>query len=365
MRMPRPHAIDAFQGLLVLALAAIWWPALTTHYGLSDDYSFLAYWGHPDLKVVGSDIVRMGRPLTAVLMRVAFLAYENVEDLVGLRALSAAFMAWFGVLLFRSLTDAGWPPYRAWMASLLVLATPPFIVYAGWAITCVGPISAVAALAGSRAYLQAFCWHPEASFRSKTTGLAVAMAMVVVAACLYQPTVGLFLLLPLASALVRPGEASSARRWLWLGGAVVVFLGALALYFVLFKLTMTSLVSADWASQRGALVSGPPGQNPLSVGPTDHRPARTVDTPAPGGAFQTRLDAEPRGNRPRDGGAFCAIADALGGDGETGLCPDRARTRLSARRGRCRKHRDLPNTGRTACDVDAFCRRRSGRVSRQ
>lgn len=238
---------------VVVVAMTLWWPNFVTEFGMMDDYAFLAFWSHPDFSLWTSDVVRMGRPLAAILERMQFLAFDQVADLASVRLLSAAALMLFGVLLLRGLVEAGWSLFKSLGITLLVLTTPPFVVYVGWAAMCNASLAAVPALWGSQLYLSRWVWNPTPPSRRRWITIGGSLAMILIAACLYQPIACLFLLLPLAT--VFNGSIDLNQKWRSLSGSIVLFLVGLGIYFISFLGAKQFVFKSDYATHRSNLVA--------------------------------------------------------------------------------------------------------------
>ncbi len=157
-------------------------------YGFGDDYLYLAASVTGNLRDVVYPIVAGGRPVYALLLRLAMPEMSHVSDLWALRLdslLGITLLAW---VLYQTLLRAGLPWIIAWITPLFIVMLPAYQVFAGWSITAFFPFSAV--LAGM-AVIMADRAFQASGLRRYAEGLG-AVALLLVSVSLYQPTAMVF-----------------------------------------------------------------------------------------------------------------------------------------------------------------------------
>jgi hypothetical protein len=235
--------------ILVVALP-VWWPAFTTEFGVTDDYSLLGVWRHPLYAWWSGEVMQMGRPLTAFLYLAIAEWGGRVESLGLVRAASALALFLFAVMLRKGLARQGWSSGTATGLTLMILMTPPFVVYLCWASTLPAAWGALGALAAG-------LWWVSGGARRWPAMVGTGGLLVLVAAC-YQPSIGFFWLLPLAAL----GQLEKDLRWrlLEFARAAGVFLAAVVVYYLTFRLAVHFWFPPTAAVARSELLEDPLGK---------------------------------------------------------------------------------------------------------
>lgn len=137
--------------LCLIALCFVtYWPVFTNQYGYNDDYP------HYDAIINGHTtdwrqlIVGQGRPVSGAINWVIFRELESLNQLSYPRFLSVCFLALFSILLFRMVRQHGVSVMASFMIACLVVTSPPFAVYASWAILVSSSLAASLSLLGGR-----------------------------------------------------------------------------------------------------------------------------------------------------------------------------------------------------------------------
>lgn len=203
----------------LLALVSLCYlPVLVASYGFSDDYPVLAQTlrGNPrpaDLKA------GEGRPLLALLTTLVFSALGGVSDLRYARLIGVVGIALLAWALERALLRAGWGRLESFLLAFGLVTTPPFQVYAAWAVTSFYPLAAL--LAGVACRLA----DAGASGAARLGRLAAAATLLALAVTIYQPA-AMFYWVFVAIALFGKERRIAVARVIPLGAAGAVALAA-------------------------------------------------------------------------------------------------------------------------------------------
>lgn len=252
--MARLRSLTALLALVSLCYL----PVLVASYGFSDDYPVLAQTlrGNPrpgDMKA------GEGRPLLALLTTLVFSALGGVSDLRYARligVLGTALLAW---ALERALLRAGWGGLVSFLLAFGLVTTPPFQVYAAWAVTSLYPLAAL--LAGVACRLADA--GPSGAARLGRGRLAAAATLLALAVTIYQPA-AMFYWVFVAIALFGKERRFGLARLGSLGaaGAVALAAGLLAAgigarFYQAEPAPSLALLEPDPARKMAWFVSGP------------------------------------------------------------------------------------------------------------
>ena len=211
-------------GLFLAVFLACFAAVIATDFGYRDDYMRLT--DEPLARMV-----REGRPLNALLWRLALQAVTEIEHLRYVRlagVLGIAALAW---CVFRALAYAGWSRFQSACVAVIVCTTLPFQVYAAWAACAFYPLAALAAglaFALSERAFEAPCR------RSRWLAAAGAGLALLAAIAVYQPA-AMFFWVFAAAVLLKPDTASrdATRRF---GGYCAIGLAAMLAGPVMWRL---------------------------------------------------------------------------------------------------------------------------------
>ena len=183
-----------FPSGLVLLVMFVYSPVLWFDYGFSDDYALLMQ-QQTNPGATSDFLVGAGRPVTALLDRLALGLTNDIQGLAGLRLVTVVGLALVALALYACFTRC--LPLPGWQAASLagaIVVLPPFQVSATWAILFVVPIGVLAAVAAAALVVQ-----PTRGL--KVSRLAAATGLLSVSMLIYQPAAMFFTVLVGAVAL--------------------------------------------------------------------------------------------------------------------------------------------------------------------
>lgn len=192
--------------LFFLATVLIYFSAISSIYGLRDDYSITRE-THEEPGKVLVFTASHGRPLYGVFLELSYRHLRSVDDLEWLRLLSAVFIAAFGFALFRQLQENGWPTFEALAVAFIAAYLPASQVTVSWAVGWPWGISLILTVIGFRLVEEAWL----------KTGLAqigiilCAVLFYLLSTLIYQSNT-LFAVPLLASLLLSPTIALNTQQ---------------------------------------------------------------------------------------------------------------------------------------------------------
>jgi len=209
---------------------AVYAPLILRRSAWSDDLPFLL---NPGTRKLFAD----GRPVFAVLNRLAFSSADTISGLTVVRGLGLLGIAFLLAYLTRLLLELGWSPKAAILTGMSIGLLPPFHAYAGWATVFSFPwVMLLSAFAG-RQWLKAL----EDRRRANAGFAMVAMTLALLT---YPPAAMFCWAWPVLRLLCQPTGPRSgvvdARRT----GMLVALSGSISLLIA--RLTMALLdIQAD------------------------------------------------------------------------------------------------------------------------
>jgi hypothetical protein len=209
---------------------AVYAPLILRRSAWSDDLPFLL---NPGTRKLFAD----GRPVFAVLNRLAFSSADTISGLTVVRGLGLLGIAFLLAYLTRLLLELGWSPKAAILTGMSIGLLPPFHAYAGWATVFSFPwVMLLSAFAG-RQWLKAL----EDRRRANAGFAMVAMTLALLT---YPPAAMFCWAWPVLRLLCQPAGPRSgvvdARRT----GLLVALSGSISLLIA--RLTMALLdIQAD------------------------------------------------------------------------------------------------------------------------
>jgi hypothetical protein len=238
---------------LVLLPLLVYGYTVFLRYGFRDDYSIIREAREEPAKLVGFN-GSQGRLLYGWLMALSGRYTPTIDDLCWLRAAGAASLGLLAAALFLVLRRLQWPACLAAITAALLVLLPSAQLVASWGVSWPHVIGAwlglVAFVTVEEGFALAQAW-------ARVARLLVALACLLAAALIYQPS-ALFYLVGVAAALGgRLGEP--LRRQLgWLAWhAAVLGLGLLSAFDVSNRFFAAGIFSR---SPRVALESDLPGK---------------------------------------------------------------------------------------------------------
>lgn len=215
--------------LLVAVPLLVYWPTVFHEYGFRDDYA------HPrEVRERPGWLLELttssGRPIYGIVLEASVRAIEQISDLPALRLLGVLLLAVTGVLLWLYLRRTGWSDAEAATYASLVTLLPGAQVVASWAIAWPIALGLVFAVAGFALVDTGFARRGTARVARVGAGVALYFA----AGLTYQ-TSAMFVIAPLAAALLvrrAPTLADDAR---WAAAHVATLFAGLVAGFVLMR----------------------------------------------------------------------------------------------------------------------------------
>ena len=184
-------------GVLLFAYS----PSLFAHFGFSDDYWFLVTKGAAEAI---EPVMRDGRLLYALLLKIFFESAMGVESLSFLRFIGVLGLAAFAATLHWTLRSNNWGRGVSLLLPIFLVLTPAFGIYASWASIFHVPWALALALCAA-AYAIRFA-RGKAAFISATISIVSLWAVLL----LHQSALGGFLF-GLTIAMLAPREPSGSQ----------------------------------------------------------------------------------------------------------------------------------------------------------
>ncbi|MGE0134736.1 MAG: glucosyltransferase domain-containing protein [Dehalococcoidia bacterium] len=230
----------AFAGpplVVAVALAAVLAPSVLVPYAFADDYSYLwmAVSGEANPQFGGSVFEAHavnGRPLTGLLMQLAFAAAGSIEELRLVRIAGVLGVIAFGLLTQWALTRARIRPWPAALVALLMCTMPAFQVYGSWTVLFAAPYAAM--LGGTASLLLTRVAGKEGA--RAVEAMTVAALALLGGLLIYQPAAMCFWVFLAIAVVGARDDPRQARRLAWQHGAVAA--GALAVAYLQMRLTI-------------------------------------------------------------------------------------------------------------------------------
>jgi hypothetical protein len=203
-------------------------PVLTTGYGFLDDFLAL-YEAQTDPSPMHEVALLQGRPVAAVLDIVFFSFVHTIGDLTAMRCFSVFCLALLSALSFLVLRRAGYGRLPAWIFAIGLLWLPGTQVMASWAILLMGPAAMVSAVLAASCFSSAIGPGGSVSLQGRACAvrLALAILLLTVAVCAYQPAAMVFWPLVLLL-LLSPSRSTFSFRQLTTGAVIAAAIGLVA-----------------------------------------------------------------------------------------------------------------------------------------
>lgn len=228
-------------------LFGVYMPVLIASFGFKDDYVWLAA-GHgygPSNAASGG--LRLGRPLSGVLVQLAYAATPDVGGLRFIRLVGLAGLFALALTLYAAIQRVTGRRWAAALIAIFACLMPPFQVYSAWAVVFYAPWAGAAAGLAALLIGRAADVGTRPSFRyAFLAGCALLVGLT-----MYQPTSMLFALFVFLLALESRGDLQRVAWILAVSAAVAV--PAVFADFVLLKLGVRLYGAASLA--RSALAS--------------------------------------------------------------------------------------------------------------
>lgn len=166
-------------------------PVFQAEYGFLDDYAVVAVESSPWYTLQAQ--IRLGRPVTGVLMELGFGYADETPRFALLRGFSVASLLLFMLMVFRFLRDSGAGELGAAVAAFGMILLPPFQIFAAWAVCFPFMLGALLSFsAGGQAARAALAIDVNGVDRRCVFGCVVLSLKMAVACMIYQPAAMLF-----------------------------------------------------------------------------------------------------------------------------------------------------------------------------
>ena len=196
----------------IFALFAAYSAAVFSTYGFADDYEKLGLVFEQAFKRYAAD----GRILYAALLPIFSLA-NSLGDLWILRLISLIGCSLLSVSLACLYRGANWGVFSSIICSVLLIFTPPFTLYVGWASLYLFPFACILAL---------YSGHCVSNDKQR---YLVSFVLLFLSLCLYQPAVGFYWIAVLPKLLsegIRQPDylVNLIKKLLFFAGSVLIYL---------------------------------------------------------------------------------------------------------------------------------------------
>jgi len=243
--------------LLLLVLLLCYLPVVTSCYGMSDDYAFLARTLSRPVTDRFGDLIRamaQGRWLAAILVPYTLAQVHCIADLHFLRLLGIIAVALLATCFYGALRAVGWPKLPSFCCAAIAFTMPPFQVNVAWAITALGPLAGVLSAAS---WLLADLAYGKDQPRTRWTLALLSVALLFLALSINQPN-AMFFWVFVAISLFRPsasGLSTPLKRFLWY---LLICAAACALNYATIWIGTKALAAKVLAlAKRSALATDP------------------------------------------------------------------------------------------------------------
>jgi hypothetical protein len=237
--------------LIFLGVVCVYEPVLTHCYAHTDDYPGIYNYNYFPGGPFEQVWLANGRPLMGLQIWAMFKRVSQPEGLWKVRGIGLIEIALCGLALFRLYRTKQWPIWESGAIALLIILTPAFGVYAGWATTVPVPLAALLALlSGWRALDE---WGNFPNGKSVTCVIVVATGLLL-SECGYQPAAGFFLL-PAIIQASRNGYSANDLRIL--RRCLIIFVIVLAGYYIGYQICVKLFLAGNPVTARGGICTQP------------------------------------------------------------------------------------------------------------
>jgi hypothetical protein len=226
--------------LLILPLL-VYWPTASHEYGFRDDYAHLR-----EVRERPGWLTQLtssnGRPVYGFVLEASLHEIYQVPELRALRFAAALLIGVVGLLLWWYLRRAGWSEAEAAALGAAATLLPGAQVVVGWAIAWPIALGLVAAVAGFALLDRAL----ELQGVQRALGIAAGCGAYFAAGLTYQ-TSALFVVMPLAAALLIRGASTARVDTTWTLVHLGALFGSLFAGFLMMSLVFTEGVVPEAA----------------------------------------------------------------------------------------------------------------------
>lgn len=192
-----------FVFIIYACVLLVYIPLVVIQYGFADDYTNIYINNGHDAGYNIFKLISGGRPIYAILNYWAFQRIHTVNDFWWLRCISISGIAFAAALIYSFARHKGFSVASASTIALLIPFTPPFQVFASFAVAASYPWAAT--LAGL-----AF-WLADENRPSSASRIAVSFLLLLVSITIYQPAAMMFWVMAGISWLSQPSPPSLSR----------------------------------------------------------------------------------------------------------------------------------------------------------
>jgi hypothetical protein len=232
MASTRTNVATTYASVTCALILAVYLPLTQYRFAFSDDYAYLVIAAY---RAVNPFFLGDGRPLGGLLAHGLFSAVTRVEDTWVLRLLGQGFFLASAFLIQRAAVLNGFQPIVASLIACLLAVVAPV---QNWMVWGVSAWQMPALLCGILAYFAGRRVVDDQGGYS-VRHAAIFMILIFVGNSIYQPFTTAVCALALLEIATSRGRPFVVRRWV---SVLAIYLGTLAVYFVVFKFFYLSFV---------------------------------------------------------------------------------------------------------------------------
>lgn len=238
--------------LVACACFAAFWQVVVTEYGYNDDYLIFDVIDSGHAPGLTELLLDQGRPLAGIVNQWVLSRLDSISDLRYIRTIGLIFLCLFGYMLYRVALVSSLPHWIAVVYACLAVTSPPFAVYASWAILFTSLAGSTLALLGGQLLFRAW----DSRTRSHCLWATTAGCLLVFAALNIYQSIALIALVPVLAQTIHRAK-TDRNCWQPWACATGCILATLIFYRLLYMALPHFLEASGTQSDRASLATEP------------------------------------------------------------------------------------------------------------